>query len=229
MKAPRLTGNRARHLATATKPDLGTGLRARQPRPSSAHRQNAAPSRRLPCHITVSHAVSHAFPIWPYPLARPFVAPAARPLPIVLPVTHRLPTVRQQPVVFQSRHLPVPRRRRPTRGTSTAGARDLGAPGARSARRVPDTDGAHVADRGPSSARVANPAPARRHRLEKREVAGEETTTSRLDHRTECGDRYCMRPWSTSAGSGSRIRPMPFADPGGAMTDIAAVSAAHFR
>ena len=134
MKAPRLTGNRARHLATATKPGLGTGLRARQPRRSSAHRQNPAPSRRLPCHVTVSHAVSHVFPIWPYPLARPFVAPAARPLPIVLPVTHRLPTVRQQPVVFQSRHLPVPIRRRPRRGTSTPVARDLGAPGAHDPR-----------------------------------------------------------------------------------------------
>lgn len=194
MKAPRLTGNRARHLAAATKASLGTGVPARQPRPSSTHRRNPAPSRRLPCHIIVSHAVSHAFPIWPYPLARPFVAPAARPLPIVLPVTHRLPTVRQQPVVLQFRHLPVPRRHRPRRGTSTAGARDLGAPSARFALRVPDADGAHVTDRGPSSARVANSAPARRHRLEKREVAGEETTTSRLDHRTECGDRYCMRP-----------------------------------
>ena len=134
MKAPRLTGNRARHPATATKASLGTGVPAHQPRPSSTHRQNPAPSRRLPSHVIVSHAVSHAFPIWPYPLARPFVAPAARPLPIVCPVTHRLPTVRQQPAVSQFRQLPVPRRRRPRRGTSTAGARDLGAPGAQDSR-----------------------------------------------------------------------------------------------
>jgi hypothetical protein len=191
-RAHHLAGEDARHPAWTTKPGLGTDVPGRQPPRSFTRRQNPAPSRRLPCQIIVSHAASHAFPFgrahWHghssrLPRARFrlfFPSPAGR-LAAHRQASSRSPSL-SPPGVRGATPPPKEALQRPKPVTLAPPARTGCAPAAlhrRGARHRPRTV---IGPRG-------NHAPARRHRLEKREVAGEETTASHLDHRTRCGDR----------------------------------------
>lgn len=109
---------------------------------------------------------------------------SSRHRPVALPPTVRQAADRLRRPLPVSGATPPPKEalQRPKPVTLAPPARTGCAPAAlhrRGARHRPRTV---IGPRG-------NHAPARRHRLEKREVAGEETTASRLDHRTRCGDR----------------------------------------